>query len=43
MTELSDERSRFLVQTLLATGHLVLGVVLMAAATNFALESRRAR
>ena len=43
MTELSDERSRFLVQTLLATGHLVLGVVLMAAAANLALESRRAR
>jgi cytochrome c oxidase assembly protein subunit 15 len=43
MTELSDERSRFLVQTLLATGHLVLGVVLMAAATNLALEARRAR
>lgn len=42
-SELSDERSRFLVQTLLATGHLVLGVVLMAAATNLALEARRAR
>jgi cytochrome c oxidase assembly protein subunit 15 len=42
-SDLSDERSRFLVQTLLATGHLILGVVLMAAATNLALEARRAR
>lgn len=41
--ELSDERTRFLVQTLLASGHLVLGVVLMAAATNLSLEARRAR
>lgn len=40
--QLADERTRFLVQTGLASGHLVLGVVLMATATNLALESRRA-
>ena len=40
--QLADERTRFLVQTGLASGHLVLGVVLMAAATNLTLESRRA-
>ena len=40
--QLADERSRFLVQTGLASGHLVLGVILMAAATNLALEARRA-
>ncbi|MCH2100335.1 MAG: COX15/CtaA family protein [Planctomycetes bacterium] len=40
--QLADERTRFLVQTGLASSHLVLGVVLMAAATNLSLESRRA-
>jgi len=40
--DLDDEQTRFLVQTLLATSHLILGVVLMAASTNLNLETRRA-
>lgn len=40
---IADQQTRFLVDTSLATGHLVLGVVLIAAATNLVLECRRAR
>lgn len=40
-SDLDDERTRFLIQTCLASAHLVLGVVLMAAATNLTLEARR--
>jgi heme a synthase len=39
-TELHDEQTRFLTQNLLATAHLIVGVVVMSAATALLLEAR---
>jgi heme a synthase len=38
--ELHDEQTRFLTQNLLATAHLIVGVVVMSAATALVLEAR---